>query len=255
MLQVMTIPARQDNYIWLIKKDNHAVIVDPGEAEPVLQRLEQAGLQLDAILVTHLHHDHIDGIPRLLAAWPSARLFAPGDIAGQLYVQRIEDGDELHLDALGLTLQVLHVPGHTGEHVAYYGQGMLFSGDTLFAAGCGRLLGGKAEQLYASLRRLAALPPDTQVYCAHEYTQSNLRFCYQVEPQNPAIRTRMQQVGKLIQQGLPTIPSRLSDELATNVFLRTASPDVQAWAEMNGGQICENEIQVFAILREKKNNL
>ena len=256
MLQVMTIPARNDNYIWLIKKGNHAVVVDPGDAAPVLSRLTAGNLSLDAILITHLHHDHIDGIDALLAAWPEARIFAPSPLPHcQHFVQIVDEGDELTLDALALTLQILHLPGHTQDHIAYYGKGMLFCGDTLFSGGCGRLLDGTAEQLFNSLQRVKQLPPETQVFCAHEYTQANLKFCLLIEPDNPNTLSRMQQVCKLRQQGVPSLPSTMATELETNVFLRTNVTDVRAWAEMQAGQICENEIQVFAILREKKNNL
>ncbi len=256
MHQIVCIPSRKDNYIWLIKKDALALVVDPGEAEPVLARLTALGLQLHAILLTHHHHDHVDGVPALLAAFPACRLHGPDDAAlaqALPALERLRDGQRLGLPALGLEFEILHLPGHTRSHIAYLGQGALFCGDVLFSGGCGRLLEGTASQMFHSLQRLKQLPAGTKVYCAHEYTQSNLAFCLQVEPDNPALLARLRQVARLRQQGVPTLPSSLGDELSYNVFLRTAEPAVIAAAQIFSSSECENEIQVFASLREKKN--
>lgn len=262
MPQIITIPARQDNYIWLIREGDQAIVVDPGEAAPVEARLQQLGLSLAAILITHFHGDHMDGVPDLLARWPQALLYTPPGWPGAATAQhrQVTDGDSLDFPApglhfLGLHFDVLHLPGHTAEHLAFFGHGALFCGDTLFAGGCGRLFGGTAAQMWQSLQRLVALPPDTQIYCAHEYTRANLEFCLRVEPDNLATRARLQQISKLRQQGLPTVPSRLAEELDTNVFLRTRQAAVRAWCEMQAATLTENEQQVFAILREKKNTL
>ncbi len=256
MLQVITLPARQDNYIWLLKKGQHAVVVDPGDAAPVVERLQQLGIQLDAILVTHFHADHIAGIPDLLRLYPQAICYGPQGPHPELPTKRpLTDGQRLRLDSMGISFEVMQLPGHTPEHIAYLGEGCLFCGDVLFAGGCGRLLDGTAEQMQNSLQRIKQLPEQTRIYCAHEYTQSNLAFCQLVEPDNQQITERLRQVSKLRQQGLPTLPSTLAEELLTNVFLRTQIPQVQYWAQRNALCERENEIHVFAILREKKNNL
>ena len=256
MLQIITLPARQDNYIWLLKKGQHALVVAPGDAAPVIERLQQLQLDLDAILLTHHHADHIAGVPELLRHYPQALCYGPQLPHPELPSKNpLVDGQILRLDTLGLSFNIMQLPGHTPEHIAYEGEGCLFCGDVLFAGGCGRLLDGTAEQMYQSLQRIKQLPEQTQIYCAHEYTQGNLAFCQCVEPDNPQITERLRAISKLRQQGLPTVPSVLADELATNVFLRTQLPQVRHWAERHALRECENEIHVFAILREKKNNL
>lgn len=256
MLQIITLPARQDNYIWLLKKGQHALVVDPGDAAPVIERLQQLQLDLDAILLTHHHADHIAGVPELLRHYPQALCYGPQLPHPELPSKNpLVDGQILRLDTLGLSFNIMQLPGHTPEHIAYEGEGCLFCGDVMFAGGCGRLLDGTAEQMYQSLQRIKQLPEQTQIYCAHEYTQGNLAFCQWVEPDNPQITERLRAISKLRQQGLPTVPSVLADELATNVFLRTQLPQVRHWAERHALRECENEIHVFAILREKKNNL
>jgi hydroxyacylglutathione hydrolase len=256
MLQVITIPARQDNYIWLIIKGQHAVVVDPGDAKPVLERLQMLELTLDAILLTHHHHDHIDGVPQLLAQYPDAVCYGPCVKHPLLDSQiPLNDGQTLSLPQMKISFEIMALPGHTREHIAYFGHGALFCGDVLFAGGCGRLLDGTPEQMYDSLQRIKLLPPETLIYPAHEYTQSNLTFCQRVEPNNQLLAERIRVVSKLRHQNVPTLPTHLVDELTTNVFLRTHIPAVQQWAELNAQCKCENEIQVFAMLREKKNNL
>jgi hydroxyacylglutathione hydrolase len=255
MLQIITIPSGTDNYIWLIKKAHRAIVIDPGEALAVKQVLKQQQLELYAILITHYHHDHIDGISELLSTHPDARCYGPEPQGSLPFpVTIVSEGQTLALQPLALEFAVMHLPGHTPEHVAYYGHGVLFCGDTLFAGGCGRVLGGTMEDLYASLQRIKALPPETLIYCAHEYTANNLAFCQRIEPDNPLLRARIRQTARLRQQGVPTVPSSLSDELVTNAFLRTHIPEVKHSAEWISMEKCENEIQVFASLREKKNN-
>jgi hydroxyacylglutathione hydrolase len=256
MLEVIAIPARQDNYIWLIKKGQQAVVVDPGDAGPVLGLLQQERLHLAAILLTHHHRDHTEGVRPLMELYPEAVCYGPAfTLPGLPCYHPLADHAELSLPTPGLTFKILHLPGHTEEHIAYYGHGALFCGDVLFGAGCGRLLNGTAEQMYHSLQRIKQLPPDTQIYPAHEYTQANLEFCLLVEPDNTDSRERFVRCQKLRQQGLPTLPGNLAEEMATNVFLRTDQLRIRRWAEQNALCICKNEIQVFAILREKKNNL
>jgi len=255
MLQIITIPSGTDNYIWLIKKANRAIVIDPGEASAVNQILEQQQLQLHAILITHYHHDHIDGISELLATHANVLCYGPETQTTLPFPVTVVSLDQpLALPEASLEFTVIPLPGHTPEHIGYYGHGVLFCGDTLFAGGCGRVLGGTIEELYASLQRIKALPPETLIYCAHEYTANNLAFCQRIEPDNPLLKARIRQTARLRQQGVPTVPSSLSDELVTNAFLRTHIPEVKHSAEWISMKKCENEIQVFASLREKKNN-
>jgi hydroxyacylglutathione hydrolase len=220
-LEVTAIPAFSDNYIWLLDSGgNSCAIVDPGDAEPVLETLERQGLDLAYILLTHHHPDHIGGVRRLLAEY-NAEVFAPQDdrIAGPAH--RLAEGDTASLPALGLEFRVIEVPGHTSSHIAFHGHGSLFCGDTVFSVGCGRLFEGTAEQMQTSLDKLAALPKQTRVYCAHEYTLSNCRFAVQVEPGNEALAERVRQVEAARASGEITVPSELGEELAVNPFLRT----------------------------------
>lgn len=251
MYSVITIPAFSDNYIWLIRHENRCLVVDPGEAAPVLARLEALGLELDAILLTHHHKDHVGGVLELLGQFPHARLCGPKhDPMPDHQGQWLEDGDRI--DWHGLSLEIMHLPGHTLGHIAYHGNGMLFCGDTLFSAGCGRLFEGTPAQMYASLQRLAALPDDTLLYCAHEYTLSNLRFAHAVEPDNPAIQRQIGLISKLRQQGLPSLPSRLGDERHFNVFMRCEQDSVKFSAEKYALKCLENPEDTFATLRRWK---
>ncbi len=187
----------------------------------------------------------------MLEHFPHARLYGPKlDPMPDHHGQWLEDGDQINWH--GLALEVIHVPGHTRGHIAYHGNGMLFCGDTLFSAGCGRLFEGTPEQMYHSLQRLAALPDETLIYCAHEYTLSNLRFAYAVEPDNPAIRRQIGLISKLRQQGLPSLPTRLGDERTFNIFLRCEQDSVKFSAEKHGLKCVENPVDTFTILRQWK---
>lgn len=254
MLTIHPLPAFSDNYIWLIEdaQRRHCVAVDPGQAAPVLGWLEaHPGYQLSALLITHEHPDHTGGITELKAAYPQCRVIGPADLAG--IDEGVHDGQTLSL--LDYPLNVLAVPGHTPRHLAYLledGQRHLFSGDTLFAAGCGRLFGGTAQQLHHSLQRLAALPGDTLVYCAHEYTLSNLRFAAAVEPDNPAVLARLEAVSRLREAGGISLPSNLALELETNPFLRLHSPHVQASLQQHWGELPAEAEARFALLRRWK---
>lgn len=251
MYPVITIPAFNDNYIWLIRHENHCLVVDPGDAVPVQARLDDLGLELDAILLTHHHHDHVGGVDALLKRYPKARLYGPklSPLPDQ-HGQWLDEGDKIGWH--DLTLTVMHVPGHTLGHIAYHGSGMLFCGDTLFSGGCGRMFEGTPDQMHDSLMRLAALPDDTLVYCAHEYTLSNLRLCLVVEPDNLTLQKRIGQISKLRQQGLPSLPTRLGDEREFNVFLRCNEPNVKFSAEKQGMKYLENPVDTFAVLRRWK---
>jgi len=247
MIKIHAIPAFADNYIWLIQySDHHAAVVDPGDGQSVLAALRQRNLQLGAILLTHHHWDHVDGVATLLAA-TQVPVYGPSKDPINGLSHPSTEGDLIRLD--GLELAVLEVPGHTQGHLAYHGHGALFCGDTLFAAGCGRLMGGTAKQLHSSLQRIAQLAPETQIYCAHEYTLANLRFAQTVEPSNIAIEQRRTTEQQKRDHGQPTIPSTLATELATNPFLRCREPAVIAAAEQFAGQTLTEECDVFRTLR------
>src|SRR6476661_10063772 len=205
------LPALTDNYIWtLADAAGHGIVVDPGEAEPVLEAAD-AGLRPTAILLTHHHPDHIGGTAALLQRWADLPVFAPDDDRIDLPCRRVGHGDDVRID--GWAFRVMAVPGHTRSHIAYVGHDLLFCGDTLFSLGCGRLFEGTPAQMLASLDALAALPGDTRVCCAHEYTLSNLRFARAVEPANEALRDYQARCEQLRARGEPTLPASLGDEL------------------------------------------
>jgi hydroxyacylglutathione hydrolase len=254
MISVTPIPAFSDNYIWLLRRAGagEVAVVDPGDDEPVVAALKQEGLRLAAILITHHHYDHIGGVEDLLNAWPEARVFGPTDRRIPAVTDPVGEGDEIRIPGLDAVFRVLEVPGHTSSHIAYLGEGALFCGDTLFAGGCGRVFDGTFEQLAASLERIAALPPDTLIYCAHEYTQANLGFAAWVEPESTALAARTARVAELRSAGKPTVPSRLSEELETNPFLRTRVAGVRLAAERFAGRPAAGSAQVFTALRRWK---
>jgi hydroxyacylglutathione hydrolase len=254
MLDVSAIPAFDDNYIWLLRRPDagSCAVVDPGDEDPVLERLAAEGLELCAILVTHKHRDHVGGVAALKARFPRARVFGPAGEPIPNRDQAVKDGDEFVVPGLGARLRVLGVPGHTEDHVAYLGEGAVFCGDTLFAAGCGRVFSGTHEQLHASLQRLAALPPTTLVYCAHEYTEANLGFAKWVEPDNVELTCREEEVRFARGRGEPTVPSLIALERATNPFLRSDEPAVIAAAERWAGRRLQGGAEVFRALRTWK---
>ncbi len=253
MIHLTPIPAFSDNYIWMIGSaaGPDVAVVDPGEAGPVLAALEDRGLKLAAILLTHHHGDHVGGVGELLEDHP-APVFGPAgeSIAG---VDQPVHGDEVvALPDLDLYLRVIDVPGHTAGHVAYAGPDFACVGDTIFAGGCGRVFEGTMEQMHHSLARLAALPPETLLYCAHEYTLANLRFALAVEPDNPVLQQRLENMTAVRADNRPTVPSMLADELATNPFLRCDQPLVAAAAEARAGRPLGSAAEVFAVVREWK---
>ena len=250
-LQVTGLPAFDDNYIWMLTQEDGqgAVVVDPGDDEPVQQWLQNQGKHLQAILITHKHGDHTGGVTGLKQQWPDAQVYGPAHEPVQADV-KLADGDRLEL--LGVVFDVLEVPGHTEGHLAYWGDGKLFCGDTLFAAGCGRVFSGSFEQLADSLQRIAHLPKHTALYCAHEYTLANLGFARWVEPENAALLERIAQEEAKRQAGQPTLPSSLELELATNPFLRTGEPAVIGAAEKWAGRPLNGHRAVFKALRQWK---
>jgi len=254
MLQVHPIPAFDDNYIWLLHQEGvkDVAVVDPGDEEPVIDYLHTHGLQLSAILITHKHGDHTGGVAGLKRRWPDAQVYGPAHETIGVVEIPVDEGDQVRLPDLDIAFQVMAVPGHTEGHVAYYGHGMLFCGDTLFAAGCGRVFSGTFEQLSASLLRIAGLPADTLIYCAHEYTLDNLGFAQWVEPHNPVLAQRLIDDKAKRAAGRPTIPSVLAIELQTNPFLRTVEPAVIAAAEKWAGRVLTGHQAVFRALRQWK---
>lgn len=230
MLNVTAIPALGDNYIWLLATGGTScAVVDPGEAQPVLDTLAALGLELRYILLTHHHYDHVDGVPGLLER-TDAVVYGPADDRLHVVDTVCREGEEIHLHELGVRFRVLEIPAHTRSHIAFFGHGALFCGDTLFSVGCGRLFEGTASDMQQALDKLADLPPATRVYCAHEYTQSNCAFALAVEPHNPALIERAREVAALRAKDENTLPSTLGDELATNPFLRTRVDTVVAAA-------------------------
>ena len=250
-MQVTPVPAFDDNYIWVLHGASRAVVVDPGDAAPVLAFLAAHQLTLAGVLITHHHGDHTGGITALQAAFPAVVIYGA---ATQAEVnQPVQDGDTLDLGADFPPFTVLATPGHTLDHLSYLGGGYLFCGDTLFGGGCGRLFEGTPAQMLASLDRLAALPEDTHVCPAHEYTLSNLRFAQRVEGDTPALCIRLSVDTARRAAGQPTVPSTLAIEHATNPFLRVAEPAIWAQLAAENGTMPADRLAAFTALRVWKN--
>ena len=252
-MQVHAVPAFQDNYLWVIAQGRRAAVVDPGDAAPVQRFLEGHGLELAAILATHHHGDHVGGVRALVERW-RCPVFGPAHDGVEGLDRKLGEGDRIEVPGVGLAFDVLDVPGHTAGHIAYVGQGAVFCGDTLFACGCGRLFEGTPAQMVGSLRKLAALPRETRVYCAHEYTMSNIRFAEAVEPGNAALAARKARDAARRGRGEPTVPSTIGEELETNPFLRWDEPEIVASAERHAGRKLAGGVEVFTEIRLWKNN-
>jgi hydroxyacylglutathione hydrolase len=268
-IRIQPIAAFKDNYIWMMHDGRHAVVVDPGAAAPVLKALDQQGLELSAVLLTHLHFDHNRGVPHLLERgsipvfgpllnehdrgshppWP-----APGTVPLDCVSHVVGEGDTVTLDALDMTLSVLAVPGHTKGHIVFLERqrSWAFTGDTLFAGGCGKVFGGSMQAMIDSLDRLATLPAQTRVYCAHEYTLDNLRFALAVEPDNPDLIARIEAESRKRDAGLPTVPSTIGLERATNPFLRVMEPQVLQTLRTERGVDASTRVASFEALRAWK---
>lgn len=231
MLTISAIPAFNDNYIWCLadSRTGKALVVDPGQAAPVESHLDQHGLLLDTILVTHHHQDHVGGISELRKQHPACRVVAPAESPFRAGTDPVRDGDSVLWQ--GIRFQVMAVPGHTLDHVAYFAEQamehpLLFCGDTLFVCGCGRLFEGTPAQMRQSLQRLRSLPDDTRVHCAHEYTLANLNFACNLLPEDTELARFRQHCQQLRDAGKPTVPARLADEKRLNPFLRWDDPEV-----------------------------
>ena len=253
-MNLTALPAFSDNYIWMLDDGHHAVVIDPGESAPVADALDARQLELAAILVTHHHADHTGGVDALR-----------GRLQGPVYGPRRESIPEPHVplddadtvDVLGVHFDVIDVPGHTAGHIAFYGADvggtpLLFCGDTLFSAGCGRLFEGTPAQMLTSLTRLAALPGATRVCCAHEYTLSNLKFAQAVEPHNRDITAYTTWCRAQRDDNRPTLPSNIARERLVNPFLRCAEPDVAQSARQHGAST-DAPVAVLTALRQWKN--
>lgn len=253
MLTVTPIPAFNDNYIWALHDERHALLVDPGDATPCISFLEQNGLDLVAVLVTHHHGDHVGGIP-VLAARYHPRIYGPELEPVDGLTHRVSGGDMIEITELGLQIEVLSTPGHTRGHVAYLDGIRLFCGDTLFACGCGRLFEGTPAEMLSSLKKLSQLPDTTQVFCAHEYTLSNIRFAKTVDPKNPRLQKREKMDTARRQAGLPTLPSTIALEKATNPFLRCHEPGLLKAAQEILKHPAKDDVEVFTALRKAKDS-
>ncbi|WP_395375288.1 hydroxyacylglutathione hydrolase [Marinicella sp. W31] len=252
MIKIHPVPAFNDNYIWVIHDHTHALIVDPGESQAVLDYLHTHQLQLTAILITHHHYDHINGVEEILKHHPQADVFAPEDERIPCSNTRVHEGSLVQFTQPEISLHVLETPGHTLSHIVYHNDAYLFCGDTLFSLGCGRLFEGTPEQMLNSLNKIKNLPKQLKVYCTHEYTLDNIRFTEAADPENPSVGDYKQEVLKLRAQNLPSLPTNLARELSLNPFLR--SDDVKIQSNLhNALQITvEDEVATFAALRSWK---
>jgi len=250
--EVIPLRAFKDNYIWTLRNDRHAVVVDPGDAQPALDYLQREGLALAAILATHHHADHVGGVAALLERHP-APVYGPRGEPIPTLTHAVGDGDEVLIPEFDLRFRVLGIPGHTRAHIAYYGANSVFCGDTLFACGCGRVFEGTPEQMYASLSKLAALPDETLVYCGHEYTLANIEFARAVEPDNAELQGYAVSDAQKRKENRPTLPTTIGREKKTNPFLRCLQPAVVDSANKYLAARASSPAQIFAAIRNWKN--
>ncbi|MDP2402630.1 MAG: hydroxyacylglutathione hydrolase [Methylotenera sp.] len=253
-LQIISIPAFKDNYIWLIHNGHQAIVVDPGDALPVFNTLNQYQLTLHTILITHHHQDHIGGVTALVEKYPDVKIFAPKNEQYEFKHTQVCEPDVIKLATFNIEFTLIDLPGHTLGHVAYYvahhDNPWLFCGDTLFGAGCGRLFEGSPAQMLNSLQKLAALPTKTKVFCTHEYTLHNIGFALTLEPNNSALRQRQHDTLKLRNAHLPSLPSTIALELTTNPFLRCNSTEIQSSLQQKNASL----LQVFSLIRKMRNH-
>ena len=251
-MHVTLLPAFSDNYLFALRCGSGIAVVDPGDADVIEHHLQDTGQALSAILITHHHPDHIGGMARLAARWPDARRIGPDDARIPSLTEVVTDGNRVTLDG-DCVFEVMATPGHTRTHIVYHGDGQVFCGDVLFSLGCGRVFEGSADEMLASLDRLAALPPDTRVYCAHEYTLRNAGFALAVDPGNQDLQQRVADVRALRDEHQPSIPTDIGSELRCNPFLRCDDPQVKAAASIHAACELQTRSEVFATLRAWKN--
>lgn len=250
-MNLISIPAFQDNYIWvLVDDDRRCIIVDPGESAPVLQAIEENGWHPQAILLTHHHNDHVGGVPDLVAAFPHLVVYGPAETQDKGTTQVVEEGENILI--LGYEFSVFATPGHTSGHLCFYSKPYLFCGDTLFSGGCGRLFEGTPAQMYQSLQKINAFPDDTLICCAHEYTLGNIKFAASILPDDLAILDYYQKVKELRAKNQKTLPVILKNEREINLFLRT--DDIDLINKINQETKLQQPEQRFAWLRSKKDN-
>lgn len=254
MVDATPIRAFSDNYIWMIhglRDRTQVAVVDPGDARPVIATLESRGLRLGAILVTHHHFDHVGGVAELRRRY-NADVIGPAGETIPECSRSVRGGERVKVAAIEAEFDVLDIPGHTRGHIAFVGHGALFCGDTMFSAGCGRLFEGTPEQMTRSLSSLRDLPMETRVFCGHEYTVNNLRFALAVEPDNVPAREYLEKARGLRAKGEPTLPSTMALEIKVNPFLRCRQPTVKKSAEQHAGRALDDEVEVFATIRQWK---
>ena len=254
MINIEPIKAFDDNYIWLMTTNEGSIVIDPGESKNLLKAIEKKNIKLDAILITHHHYDHTGGIEELLMKYPNLKVYGPNNNI-DLIKSRLRDGELLNI--IGIDFEVIEIPGHTLDHIAYYANinnsPILFCGDTLFAGGCGRVFEGTFDQMYESLMKLKKLPKNTRIYCGHEYTINNLKFAKAVEPNNIDLIKRYDEALDLRKNNIPTLPSTLSIELKTNPFLRCEKNNVQKIIS-HKFKTGFSEKEIFSALRQWKDN-
>jgi hydroxyacylglutathione hydrolase len=259
MLKITPISILQDNYAWLIQHQHKALVVDPGEAEPIIRYLKQHNLALDYMFITHKHWDHVNGITEIKAAFPDCVVYGTGHHHIPCRDIPLMGGEAFEL--MGLKWKVWHTPGHTLDHIVFHTQSQedngiiqdyIFNGDNIFACGCGRMFEGTPAEFYASLQSIVSLPPATKIYCTHEYTLSNINFALHVEPNNTYTLHRQDVCTGLRESGQPTLPTTVADELKSNPFVRCNAPDVIRAAEHFSNKVLAKPEDVFAVIRKMK---
>lgn len=253
-MEIVVIPCLYDNYSYLVVHGNKAAVVDPSEAWPVMKVVDDRGLKLSAVLCTHHHHDHIGGLPDLLDEYGTLEVYGFFQDRKRIPLMTRPLRDNERFSVCGLDVDVFHTPGHTSTHVVFHIEGHLFVGDTLFGGGCGRLFEGTAEQMVHSLDRILSCAKQSRIYFGHEYTELNLRFAAQVDPSNPAISERAARVGEMRRKDMPSAPSLLEEELATNPFLRIEDSSIIDQLEKEQRLQSTDRVAVFAALREQRNH-